>query len=72
MTRNYVLTREDPSCAYFVRLGLGIFWECSCNPDDARQFKTRQAAAKVLTENGKQRQGWRVIATDQIPAKVTA
>lgn len=46
---------------YFIRLGLGLFWECSHNVKDARAFTTRASAAKVLHANGKHTQGWRVV-----------
>lgn len=46
---------------YFIRLGLGIFWECGPR-DMAREFSTRAAAAKTMLRAGKNRHGWRVIS----------
>jgi hypothetical protein len=64
----FVIVREDGSQPlYFLRLGLGIFWECSHNVGEARHFTTRAAASRVLTTNGKHRQGWRVVA-EQVPS----
>lgn len=51
---------DDSRDLYFVHLGLGLFWECGSR-ERAKLFTTRAAAAKVLTANGKHRQGWRVI-----------
>ncbi len=64
--RVYVLycDRHGPS-GYFIRLGLGIFWECGPRTD-AREFATRQAAATVLQRAGKHRHGWRVLRSDSI------
>ena len=46
---------------YFIRLGLGVFWECSSDLAEAKRFTRRADASKVLRESGKARQGWRVI-----------
>jgi len=46
---------------YYIRTGLGIFWECTHDESEARQFSTRSAASKVLIGAGKHRQGWRVL-----------
>lgn len=59
---------RDSDGAYFIRVGLGIFWECSERRRDAREFKTRAQAAKVLTANGKHQQGWRVLTVSAEPA----
>ncbi len=63
--RSFVLCHEGPdeSPRYFIRLGLGIFWECG-PIDMAKRFTTRQAAAKVMQDAGKHRNGWRVVATE--------
>lgn len=50
--------------SYFIRISLGIFWECTTNPAEAKQFPTRAAAVKVLQASGKHRQGWRVIRAE--------
>jgi hypothetical protein len=58
----YVLVREDTDRpVYYIRTGLGIFWECSNNQNEAKRFATRAAASKALVAAGKNRQGWRVI-----------
>lgn len=62
----YVITRDETgptigSPLYFIRLGLGIFWECTTRLDDARRFASRRDASAVLVRSGKHRQGWRVI-----------
>ena len=70
MNREYVLIQEnrDGSSHYFVRVALGLFWECTIHPREARRFRSRPAASKVLTTNGKHQQGWRVIpAPERIP-----
>lgn len=46
---------------WFVRLGLGIFWECTTKSDEARSFARRAEAVKMLKGCGKDRQGWRVV-----------
>ncbi len=64
-SRAFVLCHEgrDESPRFFIRLGIGIFWECG--PFDmAKRFTTRQAAAKVMQDAGKNRQGWRVVAVE--------
>lgn len=58
--RHFVIY-HDTRNIYFVRLGLGVFWECASNIGHAHVFTTRAQAAKVLTANGKQHYGWRVI-----------
>lgn len=58
----YVIFSDDAD-AYFIRVGLGIFWECGPR-SMAREFKTRAQAAKILTDNGKHRDGWRVLKVD--------
>lgn len=45
---------------YFIRLGLGIFWECGPRAM-AREFPKRSAAVKAMTAAGKHKQGWRVV-----------
>jgi hypothetical protein len=62
MARCFVLVNEDATPRYFIRLGLGIFWECGPRAQ-AREFATRAAAVRVLHAAGKQRQGWRVLAS---------
>ncbi len=64
MAAAYVLMLDasaTQSERYFVRLGLGIFWECDTNIARARKFRTRAQAAKVLIANGKNHDGWRVV-----------
>jgi hypothetical protein len=58
----FVIVRDDPDrLLYFIRLGLGVFWECGHNEDEARKFVTRARAAEVMQKAGKHRQGWRVL-----------
>jgi hypothetical protein len=58
----FVIVRdESDKLLYYIRTGLGIFWECTHNASEARLFPTRAAASKVLTGAGKHRQGWRVV-----------
>jgi len=52
---------HDSRDLYYVRLGLGVFWECASNIGQAFVFKSRARAADVLIKNGKHREGWRVI-----------
>lgn len=54
------LIYSDQHQAYFIRLGLGMFWECGSR-EDAREFATRAQAVKVMQQNGKHYQGWRVL-----------
>ena len=66
-SKRFVIVRDekDGQLLYYLRTGLGIFWECSHNPEEARLFDTRSHASRVLTSAGKHRQGWRVIAADR-------
>lgn len=62
MRRGYVITRESASGPiYFVRLGLGLFWECTSAVCEAKRFDRLTAASKVLRASGKASQGWRII-----------
>ena len=64
MAKRFVLIRDDLDGAlvYFIRIGLGIFWECGPKSDEAKKFSTRAAAVKILHATGKHREGWRVLA----------
>ena len=61
--KRYIIIHDDlhGDLVYFIRLGLGIFWECSPKPEEAKRFVTRSAAVKILHASGKHRQGWRVV-----------
>jgi hypothetical protein len=63
--RRYVIVRENlsGSLLYFKLVALGMFWECTSTEAEARHFQTRKQAADVLIRNGKNREGWRVLAT---------
>ena len=52
---------DDARNIYFKSLPLGMFWECVNKLEDARKFPTRAAASKMMRDNGKHREGWRVI-----------
>ena len=62
----FVIMRDDDPAVYFIRVGLGIFWECSDRLRDAKRFTTRSQAARVLIRNGKNRLGWYIEATDRL------
>jgi len=59
-----VYEKSDRPTAYFIRIGLGIFWECGPRAM-AKEFKTRAAAVKVMQQAGKHRQGWRVVREEK-------
>ena len=61
VTRWLIVRDGADRLVYFIRIGLGIFWECTHNEAEARKFSTRAAASKVLIGSGKNRQGWRVV-----------
>jgi hypothetical protein len=65
MARAYVLVTESGRPLYFKLLALGLFWEGTHDVNEARQFSSRPAASKVLRENGKNRQGWRVVPIER-------
>lgn len=65
MKRCFVLVNDEGSPRYFIRLGLGIFWECGARTE-AREFPTRAAAVRTMHNAGKHRQGWRVLADTPI------
>jgi len=62
MARVFVLCHDaaNESPRYFIRLGLGIFWECGPR-DMAKEFRTRRDAVKTMQSAGKHHDGWRVI-----------
>ncbi len=70
MSRNVFIIVEDPrprigrddGMCYFVRLGLGIFWECCHERASAKEFATRTRAVKMMQACGKHREGWRVVS----------
>lgn len=53
---------------YFIRLGIGIFWECGAR-ERAKEFTSRALAVKTMQRAGKHRQGWRVIADVPMESK---
>jgi hypothetical protein len=59
---------DDARKYYFKALALGMFWECTTKRDDAKEFSSRAAASKKLTESGKHRQGWRVVPVTKVAA----
>ncbi len=63
MRTRYVIY-DDSRSYWFVRLGLGMFWECTSERSDAKEFETRAKAAKVMQAAGKHRDGWRVLQAD--------
>lgn len=44
-------TQETPR--YFIRVGLGIFWECTSTRADAKEFTSRALAVKTLHRSRK-------------------
>lgn len=52
---------DDRGGYYFVRLLIGIFWECSSRRDEAKEFTSRALAVKTMQAAGKHKQGWRII-----------
>lgn len=59
---------QHDASGYFIRLGLGIFWECGPR-EMAREFTTRHAAVAVMQQAGKHREGWRVLA-ERKPSRI--
>ena len=60
MTRSWLIF-DDARGYYFIRLGLGIFWECGSKAEDAKRFTSRNQAVKVMQSARKHLEGWRVI-----------
>ena len=58
MTR-YLLYRDGVD-AYFMRVGLGTFWECGPR-QFAKEFTRRADAAKILHRYQKHLAGWRIV-----------
>lgn len=67
MSTGYVLIKDGDSQHerpfFFKLLALGMFWVCTGDRAEARVFATRAAASRMLTTNGKHREGWRVLST---------
>lgn len=58
----YIIIREYPDeTRYFIRFGLGMFWECTTNAAEARQFTQRSEAARMLKRTGKACEGWCIV-----------
>ncbi len=62
--KKFLLYCDDHHASgYFIRLGLGIFWECGPR-DMAKEFSRRSDAVRVMQSAGKHRQGWRVLVEE--------
>jgi hypothetical protein len=67
MSKPYVIVYEPPTTVdgdtrpmYFKSLPLGMFWECTHVPAEAKRM-TRAVASALLRETGKMQQGWRAV-----------
>jgi hypothetical protein len=69
MSQGFVIVQDGEfGLVYFVRVGLGVFWECSqgeLGRQERKIFSTRAAAARVLHKYGKHRQGWRILPAER-------
>jgi hypothetical protein len=69
MSRSFIILRDHKDGSqpeFFYRIGLGPLWECGDQLENAFRFTSRDAAAAMLQQNGKHREGWRILRTDQV------